>query len=92
MRKTKALVLSIICAALAVSFFTDQQFTLMWAFLAPAALFLGIWFYKYQRDRSIVAQARRERAKAAQISQPTSPMTSKGRRRLFLPPPIQSED
>src|SRR6266568_3934079 len=62
MTKVKALILSILCAALAVSFVSEQQITLMWAFAGLSILFLSVWLYKYQRDRAIVTHARLEHA------------------------------
>jgi hypothetical protein len=87
MHKRKALMLSILCAVLAFSADSAQQFTVMWIVAACSLLCFSIWFYKYQRDKSIVIQARLEREQAAQVSH-TLPQTSKGSRRLFVPPPI----
>ena len=88
MRQGKALVLGILCTAMAVSFYADSQTTLMWAFVASSALFLGLWFYRYQRDKNIIAQARQERLKPSQTTPTLPPMESKGSRRLFVPPPL----
>jgi hypothetical protein len=75
MTKGKALLLSIVCAATAIACFAYQEMTGMWAFASGAILFFSIWFYKYQRDYRIQAQARLERQSAARISLPT-PSTS----------------
>jgi len=66
--KGKALILGIICAASGVVLYANDQTTPIWAFIVISALFFSIWFYKFQRDRSIVAQARLEREQAAPVS------------------------
>jgi hypothetical protein len=59
MRKGKALLLSILCAATAIVGVADQQTLPLLAFGTGAVLFFGIWLYKYLRDRRIIVQARR---------------------------------
>lgn len=71
MSKAKALLLGILCVASAVAFAVAKDMTGILAFSAGAVLFLGIWFSKYQRDRRIIAHARRLKAKAAQTSRHT---------------------
>ena len=68
MSKAKALLLGILCVASAVAFAVANDTTGILAFSAGAVLFLGIWFFKYHRDRSIIVHARRLKAKAAQTS------------------------
>lgn len=86
MSKWKVLLLSILSAISAVAWFTQQAYLPMWAFGAGAVLFGSIWLYKYRRDFNIVSQARLEKLETPKVS--TIPMTSKGSRRLFVPPPI----
>lgn len=68
MSKAKALLLGILCVAFAVAFVVAKDMTGIYAFSSGAALFLGIWFSKYRRDRRLIARARRLKAKAAQTS------------------------
>lgn len=68
MSKAKALLLGIVCVAFAVAFVVAKDMTGILAFSSGAVLFLGVWFSKYQRDRRIIAHARRLKAKSAQTS------------------------
>ncbi len=61
MSKAKALLLGIVCVAFAVAFVVSKDMTGVFAFSSGAVLFLGVWFYKYRRDRLIIARAHRER-------------------------------
>lgn len=89
MSKLKALILSILSAVATVAWFTQQDYMLMWAFLAGTVLFGSIWLYKYRRDFNIVSQARQEKVETPKVS--AIPMTSKGSHRLFVPPPINDQ-
>jgi hypothetical protein len=71
MNKTKALVLGIVCVAFGVAFVVAKDITGILAFSSGAVLFLGIWFYKYQRDHRIITHARQLKAKATQTSSHT---------------------
>ena len=81
MTKTKALMLGIVCIATMIAFVTVKNITGVFAFASGAVLFLSIWFYKYQRDRRIIANARKKRA-VAQVPQSTPAMTNSGSRFL----------
>ena len=72
MSKAKALVLGIACVVFGAAFVVAKDITGILAFSSGAVLFLGIWFYKYQRDHRIITHARREKAKAARTSPHTS--------------------
>jgi len=89
MHKSKALILGILCSATAILALADTQMMLMVAFAAGAILFLGIFLYKYQRDRSIIVKAQLERQASAQTSLVKPPHASKGSRRLFVPPSVK---
>ena len=89
MSKGKNLIRGIVCATWATVAAANHQDMILLAFAAAAALFLGILFYTCYRDfYRIPSRARLERAQAAQIPHQL-PQTSKGSRRLFVPPPIK---
>ncbi len=88
MRQSKILALGILAVMCAMSALFSSQVVIACAFAAPAALCLGLWFYRYQRDKNIIAQARQDRQQAVQTRSITPPMESKGSRRLFVPPPL----
>ena len=89
MTKGKALLLSILFGCMAVTFYLSQNTPFMIAAIVAALLFLTIWKVKFDRDRTLANQARREREQAAQISQP-APQASKSNR-LFVPPPLKEK-
>jgi len=86
MHKRKALILGMLCAGLGILLYSDDPTTPLWLFIVIAVLLLSVGMYPYIRDHRIVAQARLEQEQPAQVSQP--PMTSKGSRCLFVPPPL----
>jgi hypothetical protein len=86
MTKWKALLLTIVCAITAIGGLTQQAYMPSLAFAVGAVLFGSIWLYKYRRDFNIIAQARLEKLETPKAS--VIPMTSKGSRRLFVPPPL----
>lgn len=86
MSKLKALTLSILCAALAISFYTSQNMTFTWIAGIAAFLFLSIWLTKRQRDHHIIKKARQERQATAQIPEAPVATTRQDNRRLFVPP------
>src|SRR5947209_6140298 len=75
MRKGKALLLSILCAATAIVSVTNQQTLPLLAFGAGAILFFGVWLYKYLRDHRIITQAQRVKALNAGTNAPTVTFT-----------------
>jgi phosphoribulokinase len=87
-RKEKALIVGILSTVTTISLYTNNHNPYMWLFFVLAIAFFGTAFHKYQRDDEIIANARKERAEGAQISQTMPEVTSKGSRRLFVPPPI----
>jgi hypothetical protein len=90
MPKWKLLVLGISCAALAcTTFLASHDPSALWLGL-PAALFLGLWFFRFQRDRRIITQAAAWREQqAVTAAQQLPPVASKGTtNRLFVPPPL----
>lgn len=90
MTKGKALLLGILSAALAVSFYASQNTPFMVASIVTALLFLSIWKTKFDRDCEIADQARLKREQATHISQPLA-QTSKDSRRLSVPPPLKEK-
>ncbi len=86
MHKRKALILGVLCAGLGILLYSNDPTVPLWLFIVIAALLLSVGIYPYIRDHRIVAQARLEQEQPAQVSQP--PMTSKGSRVLFIPPPM----
>jgi len=89
MHKRKALILGMLCAGLGILLYSDDPTTPLWLFIVIAVLLLSVGMYPYIRDlRFVIAQARLEREQSAQVSHTLPPMTSKGSRRLFVPPPI----
>jgi hypothetical protein len=87
MQKRRALAISIASAVGVYGFYINQQYQMMWAMLASAALFFCIWLDKVIRDLNIVSEAQKEQAKGARYSQEPE-MTNKGSRRLFVPEPL----
>jgi hypothetical protein len=88
MRQGKLFTFGILFAMCAVMALIGGQIAAACIFAVLASPFSGLWFYRYQRDKNIIAQARRERQQAIQIPSITPPMESKGSRRLFVPPPL----
>lgn len=91
MSKLKALTLSILCAALAISFYTSQNTLFTWIAGIAALLFFCIWTAKRNRDHSIIKKVRQERQATAHIAEATPPATSMGNQRLFVPPPLKEK-
>lgn len=91
MSKLKALTLSILCTALAISFYTGQNTPFTWIAGIAALLFLSIWITKRQRDHHILKKARQERQATAQIPEAPVAARHKDNRRLFVPPPLKEK-
>lgn len=91
MSKLKALTLTILCAALTVSFYTSQNTPFTWVAGIAAFLFFCVWIAKRNRDQSIIKKARQERQATAQIPEATVAATRRDNRRLFVPPPLKEK-
>ncbi|HEU5378096.1 MAG TPA: hypothetical protein VFV38_21955 [Ktedonobacteraceae bacterium] len=91
MPQWKTLTLGVLSTICALSALVSGQFGVSAVCLAPALLFFGLWFYRSQRDRTIVKQATaQQREPSDQSTQTLPPMRSNGSTNsLFVPPPLQ---
>lgn len=88
MSKIKALVLSILFAALAVTFYMSHNTPFLYMAIVATVLFFIIWNTKRNRDYKIVRQARLEHQQTTQVTHPQD-KTNNGSRRLLVPPSLE---
>ncbi len=71
MKQWKTLTIGILLAIGALAALVDSQLAAAGICAAPATLFVGLWFYRYQRDRKLIADAYEELQQTPEAGQTT---------------------